>query len=355
VKNIQQADRTIEYARLFDIRNTPKGTCISIQNPWQGAIDVQLDYLLYDRNKSRPICGEDTLLIPVPVKKVVCMSTTHVAFLSSLQSTECIKAVANSRFVFDSVAQRLIADGLIDDIGSDQNPDYERIVQIVPDIVLVYAVGGETLHYIQKLKGLGIQSMIIAEYLEPLPLGRAEWVRLFGELTEKREMADTLFSGIVQAYEQVKKEVSHLENKPSVMTSLPYEGVWYIPGGDAYFARLIKDAGGEYLWKDNTSNSSFPVSLEEVLSRTQKADVWVHCGSKKNKKEILAVDARIKYIPPYKKNRIYNNNKRVNDYGGNDFYESGVVKPHLILKDLASIFYFDVFMNHVSHYYQHIE
>ena len=67
------------------------------------------------------------------------------------------------------------------------------ILSISPDLVMMYGIGSESLGYIGKIKELGIKVMFNADYLETDPLGKAEWIKLFGALYCKESMADSIF------------------------------------------------------------------------------------------------------------------------------------------------------------------
>ena len=78
-------------------------------------------------------------------------------------------------------------------------------------------------------------------------------------------------------------------------------------------------------------------------------------GNAKTKDDILLEDSRLESFPPFINGRIYNFNKRINENGGNDYWESGVVNPHLILKDLIAILHPDAIPNHEFYYYRQVE
>jgi len=69
----------------------------------------------------------------------------------------------------------------------------------------------------------------------------------------------------------------------------------------------------------------------------------------------LAKDSRFKDFEPFETGRVYNNNKRTNDSGGNDFWESGVVHPEMLLADLIKIFHPDLMPDHELYYYQKVD
>ena len=97
-----------------------------------------------------------------------------------------------------------------------------------------------------------------------------------------------------------------------------------------------------------------PTGLETVFLKGMDSDIWINPGSTSSIQEIVSVDDRFKTLPPVINGEIYNNIKRLNDRGGNDYWESGILSPHIILKDLASIFHPDLFRDYNAFYYEKI-
>ena len=129
--------------------------------------------------------------------------------------------------------------------------------------------------------------------------------------------------------------VSRGDNKacPRVLVGMSYGGVWYAPGGNSFTARLIKDAGGCYLWAADTSRE-LKFTLEEIMMVADSADVWVNPGMFATPDELLAAEPRIKYIKAFKDKRVCQNDGRKGNGGGNDFYESAVGRPAELLRNL---------------------
>jgi iron complex transport system substrate-binding protein len=120
-------------------------------------------------------------------------------------------------------------------------------------------------------------------------------------------------------------------------------------------AALIHDAGGEFLWHDNTSREAFVVSLEQVVIRSAKADFWINCGTVNTIGELIATDSRFTSFKLVQKKAIFNNNLLVNSGGGNDYWERGVVRPDLILSDLVKIFHPECDSGKVLNFYKRIQ
>ena len=350
-----RADSPANTAGGFDITDHGSYRVINVYDPWQGARGEVFTYILADRNEELPAGIPAGTVIRTPVASVICMSTTHVAMLDKLGKTEAISAVSGTRLVFSPHLRKRIENGEVPDIGYDTNLDYEKIVEINPDVVLAYGVDAGSSAWLDRLPGLGITVVMIGEYLEATPLAQAGWLKIVAHLFDRQELAGNILADIEEQYLKLARLAADAGSRPVVMTGLPWRNSWFVSGGRSHFASLATDAGGRYLWEGNTGRQNFPVDIESVLSRGQEADFWINTGTATSAADIVAGDPRLGMLPPFIKGNIYNNNARVNRYGGNDYWESGIVNPHIILGDLISIMHPGLIPDHELVYYRKLE
>jgi len=295
----------MEYAQWFDLQ---EGKAILL-SPYGG----------------RP----DTLEITRPLRSIVCMSSSYIGFLDALGCDSVATAVSGLAYVSDPE----VREGAVD-VGYDAALDYEAILNLHPDLLLTYAVSAAEPPYLQKLRDLGIRTAVIQEHLESHPLARAEYIRLFGFLTGRTERADSLFAGIRDRYLSL---VSGTDHPRKVLVNIPYADQWYVPGGDNYLTRLIRDAGGEVLGAVPGRFESSVISVEKAFEYAQEADCWLHPGWCTTKDQLRSVHPLFSDFPVLAK-PVWNNVKRSTPGGGNAFWETGPVRPDLILQDLRAIF-----------------
>jgi len=270
----------------------------------------------------------DTLEFDRPLGSIVCMSSSYVGFLDALGCDSVATAVSGLAYVSDPEVRAHAVD-----VGYDAALDYETILRLHPDLVLTYAVSAATPPYLQKLQDLGIRTAVIHEHLESHPLARAEYIKLFGLLTGHTARADSLFSGIRDRYLSLAVQ----QERPSkVLVNIPYADQWYIPGGDNYMTRLIADAGGEVLGAVPGRFESSVISVEQAYAYAQEADVWLNPGWCSTRDQVRSVHPLFADFPVLEK-PVWNNTKRVTPGGGNAFWETGPVRPDLILEDLKAI------------------
>lgn len=345
----------VSKAERFKIIKRNGYSTVTIIDPWQGANDVNLVYNLVNRGSVLPDGLDSSTVIFVPLKKVICMSTTHVAMISALSEENTIAGMSGTGFIFSESLLNNVKKGLIEDVGYEGNLNKELILKISPDLIMMYGIGSESAAYVGKIKELGVKVLFNADYLETDPLSKAEWIKLFGALYCKEKMADSIFNSEVETYNKLKSFISqNISVRPNVLLGLPFKDTWFVSPGNSFISKLIEDAGGDYLWRNTVSSVSMPFGIENVYLRALTADYWLNIGSVNSKNEISLIDERLADLNCFKNGNLYNNNKRITMNGGNDYWESGSLYPHLILKDIATILHPDLFNQKELFFYRKI-
>jgi iron complex transport system substrate-binding protein len=324
------------HATGFEIRGCEEGnsTLIVVKNPWQGADDVE-QMLLIDRDGTFNTSGTDIQRIDHDAKRIICMSSSYVAMLSTIGKQEAIAGVSGINFISDKYV--VANSDKIGDVGYDNNINYEMVVALNPDLVLLYGVMGAS-GMESKLRELGIPYLYLGEYVESSPLGKAEWMVAVGEITGARDKAVEIFSTISERYTALATEVSlAAKERKQVMLNTPYRDSWFIPSEQNYIARIIRDAGGEPFTIAGTGNSSQPIDIEQAYIWASEADVWLNVGACNSLEELIRQNPKFADVKAVREKRVYNNNARQTTQGGSDFWESGVVRPDVILQDLVTI------------------
>ncbi len=145
---------------------------------------------------------------------------------------------------------------------------------------MIYGIGSESAGYLGKIEELGIKVLINADYLETDPLSRAEWIKLFGALYCKENLADSIYESEVEEYSKLKSYIAgNTKSRPKVLLGLPFKDTWYISPGNSFISKLINDAGGNYLWGNTESSVSMPYGIESVYLKGMKADFWLNIGN----------------------------------------------------------------------------
>jgi len=344
-----------KYATRFDLQREKNYTLLRVFNPWQNSRNISYSYVLGEDPELLPDSLSSYPFIFTPVSRVITMSTTHVAMIDGLGETGSIVGASGISYIYNPEIRARCDSGLLSDVGYGQGLNYEMIVAMEPDVVFLYGVEGNVTTTAGKLEELGVKTVYCAEYLERDPLGKAEWIRFFASFYGREADADALFNRVDSAYRIQRELCLDVEKKPEVMTGLPWKDTWYVAGGNSFAARLITDAGGSYIWRDNSSGEAVPLDLESVFSRAVNADVWINPGVASSINELLAFDERFEELPVLRNGSIYNNNARMSEGGGNDYWESATLRPDLVLSDLISIFHPELQRDPSSFYYRKLK
>ena len=313
-----------------------QSSLITVSNPWQGADSVASRLFIARAGDEAPLAFPGQVL-DGEADRIAVTSSTHVAMLDALGAADRIVAVSGIDYINNSDVQRRRDD--IADIGYEGNFDYEALLASDPDIVLLYGVNGAS-SMEGKLRELEIPYVYIGDYVEESPLGKAEWMVPIAEIIGEREKGAETYDAIAARYNALKKRVADTAvDAPSVMLNVPYGDSWFMPSADSYMARLIHDAGADYVYKKQTGNTSMPIDLEEAYTLASQADFWLNTDRMESLSVLAEKCPKFKDTRALRNGYVYNNTRRANPAGGNDFFESAVVNPDILLRDLAAIFH----------------
>lgn len=340
---------TPEYATGFKIMgaDNTQSTIIQVLNPWQGAQNVEMSYFI-SRNGEQAPAGFNGPVIKAGAKRIVCMSSSYIAMLDALGQVERVVGVSGIDYIVNPYIQT--HRDSIKDMGAEMN--YELLLGLKPDVILLYGIGDAQTAVTEKLKELSIPYIYIGEYLEESPIGKAEWLVALSELTDSREKGIEVFREIPKRYQALKDLTKSIDNHPTVMFNTPWNDSWVMPSTQSYMAQLVTDAGADYIYKKNESNSSQPIGLETAYELIQKADYWINIGMASTLSELKTMNPKFTDAKAVREKTVYNNNLRVSPKGGNDYWESAVVRPDVVLRDLIHIFHPELVSDSLYYYKQ---
>ena len=351
----------VEHARNLEITPCDHSTTVTVRNAWPDAPD--LTYVLVPRRSTQPmpvIQASDGTVIRTPVRRVVSLSTPNIPFLRDLGVLDTLVAVDTGDYVYDADVLERIAAGDVRSVGTGASLDLERVIELAPDVVLVSALGPDD-PAVTRLRGAGVPVLVVADWRESTPLGRAEWLRLFGALFERDARAAEIFRERADRYTEIRDRVTRRvpsDQRPTVFANGPWQGQWPVPAGDSYMARLFADAGAQYLWAHTEGTGSIFLDLEAVLARALTADYWINLNYDwTNMADVRRADRRLTTFAAYRAGRLYHYIRRVRPSGANDFWETGVGRPDLVLADLVAILHADdpaILPDHEPVFYQRI-
>lgn len=339
----------LKHADGFTINKFDNYKQVVVFDPW--VKDTLASYIIVPKGGTIP----DTLpkhdyLLKVPLRDIACLSSTHIGYLDQINEVMKVSGSVNVKGIYNKQLSKKTEQGKVLELGQGMSYNFEAVVSLAPEALM--KTGFDNVRAEDKrLSEAGLTILYNNEWMESSMLARAEWIKFAAVFFNKEAYADSLFNQIEKKYLEVKALADTASDSPEILLGSDFKGTWYMPGGNSYRAQLYADAGADYYYKNDSSKGSLPLSLEVVLEHQVMADFWI--GAKaKNLDELKALDERYALFEAFKKGNVYHFDKRINAYGGNDYWENGIVRPDYILMDAVKILHPELLPEHELFYFR---
>lgn len=287
--------------------------------------------MLARRRSTGARCTTDT--VRTPVESNLVFTAPHCQLLTELGCQNAITGVCDKDYInIPDIKSRAQADAKVAhpimDCGSSMQPDIERIIALHPEALLISPF--ENSGGYGKLDKLRIPVIETADYMETSPLGRAEWIKLYGLLLGSSK-ADYLFSAIEKEYLQLKAEAAKLPLGLSILTERKTGNVWYVPGGKSTMGILLRDAHARYIFADDTHSGSLSMSPEQIIAKGNQVDVWAfkYFGGKAlTKQDLLAEYQGYQALKAFQTGTVYETDTSCEPY-----FELTSFHPEILLRE----------------------
>jgi iron complex transport system substrate-binding protein len=343
----------VSYAEGFRITRIGKSKVVEVLYPFQGATSGY-KYLLVPKDERVPDHDPATRVIRTPIENIVCTSTTHIPLLDYIGETDRLIGFPTTDYISSEKMRERIDAGKVQELGIDKGLNIELLATLQPDVVMGYTMSSDYGQF-KKIEELNIPVVINAEYLEKHPLGRAEWIKFMALFFGKEEEADSVFREIERNYIETAKVALVASSRPKIMSGIVYGDTWYLPGGQNYASRILKDAGADYIWASDSSHGFLELTFELVYAKANSADLWIGVGTYKNLNEIRAADQRYAKFKPFQTKQVYTFDGRRGAKGGSEFLELGYLRPDIILKDLVKITHPEMLPDYELYFHKKLE
>ncbi len=322
----------LKYAEGFDILYYQNYKEVVVYSPWKKGEVYARYYLVTDSKTATPENGQK---VAVPLKSLAATSVTHFEFLSLLGELNSLSAVCSPHLIYNEAIRKRFSAGELTDLGDAFNVNVEKTMQLKPDGVMMSGYNQND-PYSERISKAGIPVILNVEWMETSLLARAEWIKFMAAFYNKEKVADSIFNIVSTSYETIRTKAAAVKNKPAVMAGNSFRGTWYMPSGRNYMAKLYTDAGAAYFYKNDTTAGSLPLNVETVLKNFSSCTVWLNCNYN-SLEELRNTDSKHTLFEAYKLGNVYNFNKRLLPSTANDFWESAVARPDLLLSDVIAI------------------
>lgn len=344
---------TTKYAVGFTVTAIGNSKLVEVKQPYQNA-KSGYQYLLVPKGEKVPPHDDATQVIFTPLESIVCTSTTHIPLLDYIGETAKLIGFPTTDYISSEKMRQRIDAGFVKELGIDKGMDIEVLFRLKPSLVMGYTMGSD-LGQLKKIQELKIPVVINAEYLEKHPLGRAEWIKFMALFFGKEKVADSVFTEIEKEYLATTSLAKSLDRKSTVLSGVLYGDAWFLPGGQNYAAKILYDAGCDYLWSSDSTNGFLQLSFETVFTKAKSADLWIGVASFKSLTELQNSEQRYSLFKPFQQKQVYSYDARHGAKGGSEFLELGYLRPDLVLKDLVKITHPELMPSYELHFHKKLE
>lgn len=343
-KSFSNAKNEIEYASSLAIFKQEGYSIVKIINPWPNA-DKDFTYILKEKNVVVPDSLQKYNTIQVPLQSIVVTSTTIIPYLEMLGVENHLVGFPHTDYISSSKTRKLIDNGSVKNVGQNEKLNMEQLIEMSPELIVTFGIDNNN-PMIDNLQKSGLKVLIQADWMEQSPLGKAEWIKLYGALFGKEKEAKTQFDDIIKNYKEAMNLVSTKKPTANVLYGSMYQDQWYVAKANSWVAQFLKDAKANYLWADTEGTGSIGLSFEKVLEKAKNANFWIATGPFKTVAELENINPHYSQFDAFKTKQVYTFEGKIGATGGTIYYESAPSRPDLVLKDYIKIFHPELLPNY---------
>jgi len=272
-----------DYAEGFRIYNYNDGyQVIDVHDAESGR---SVDYLLVPEGARIPDeIPESMVVLEKPLDRIYLAASAAMALISAVDGLDSIAFTATEeRDWYLDEAAKAMKEGRIKYAGKYSQPDYEMLLDegcdlAVESTMILHSPGVQ-----EKLEGLDIPVFIDQSSYESHPLGRSEWIKVYGALLDKQDEAKAFF-------DDQKKIIADLEGIENTGKTVAFfymnsQDQAVVRASDDYIPRMIEIAGGNYIFEDlenpneESRSAVVKMSMEEFYDKARDADYLIYNAS----------------------------------------------------------------------------
>lgn len=336
IDDLQKNKISLKYAQGFSISDQGTYKILEIKNPWPKS-EKTYKYALVPKNQKVKLNKNDfEAIVNIPIKKIVVTSTTHIPALELLDEVQTLVGFPGIDYISSKKTRNRIDNGKVRELGKNEGINTEVLLELFPDVVIGFGIDGNNKTF-ETIKKSNIPVIYDGDWVESSPLAKTEWIKLFGVLYDKEKKADSIFNTIENNYLEAKKLASKVNNQPTILSGAMYNDVWYLPKGTSTEAQLLKDANTNYLFKETKGTGSLSLNFETVYAKAKDADIWLSPSNYESMEALENSNTHYTMFKAFQDKNVYSFTNTTGDTGGVLYYELGMTRPDLVLKDLIKI------------------
>jgi iron complex transport system substrate-binding protein len=318
---------SIKYAKHFDLEEKKGFTLLTINNPETN--EPEQEFVLVKRGTVVNL-EPGQLKIEVPVQGMGALATGFIGMISELDEVNSIKLSTDSKYIYNAALRKNIAANKVLTTDYEGAASPAEMLSRKVELILFSGFGSPYPNQ-DKLQQLGINCMAIYDWKELDPLAKAEWIKLFGALYDKKEEANVYFAQVETNYKELKSKISKSKHKEIVITGGMFGDIWNATAGESFLAGIMKDAGMDYLYKNTKGTGSNQYSLAKIITDEEKCTRWLNAEAK-SMDELLRLNPKFAALHTVKIKQVYSYLNKTNY-----FWEYNSMRPDWLLEDFAMI------------------
>lgn len=343
----------IIHAKGFELENYDGYSVLTVVHPWPASAKKYI-YILKNKNTVVPDSLHKYIVITVPVKSIIVTSTTHIPSLEMLNEETTLVGFPNLNYISSPKTRTLIDQKKVIDVGNNNALNIEKIIELQPQIIVGYGIDNNN-SSLDNLQKNGIKVVLNGDWNEQTPLGKAEWIKFFGALFKKQQLANKLFKNIVGEYQKTEQIAKKANTNPTVLAGDMFQDKWYLPKGTSWGSVLISQANANYLWKKTKGTGSMSLSFETVLEKAQKADFWITSGQFSSLNQMLESNPNYAQFSAFKNKNVFSFASKKGKTGGVLYYELAPNRPEIVLKDLVKILHPELLPGYQPYFFEKLK
>jgi iron complex transport system substrate-binding protein len=262
----------LSYAKCFQVYRYEEGYDVI-------AVSDGRNYLVVPEGGRVPRGTGDYIVLKKPIQNIYLVATSAMSLVCALGGLDSVRlSGARQEAWYVPEAAAAMADGTLLYAGKYSEPDYELLVSENCELAIESTMILHSPEVQEKIEELGIPVLIDRSSYENHPLGRTEWIKLYGVLLDREDEAETLF-------EKQAKIVDDLSDFPNTEKTVAFfyvtnNGTVSVRKSSDYLAAMIELAGGRYIFDDlgdpNTATSGVTMTMEEFYAGAKDADYLIY-------------------------------------------------------------------------------
>ena len=198
---------------------------------------------------------EDVVILRQPLQNIYLQATAAIDCFRQLNAIDAVTlsgTQADGWYIPE--ARQAMEDGRMIYAGKYSAPDYELIVSRGCDLALESTMIYHNPEVKEQLERLGIPVLVERSSYESHPLGRMEWIKLYGLLLDKEAEAEACFDRQIEQLAPVLEQEN--TGKTVAFFSVTSNGYVTVRKSEDYIAKAIDLAGGVYIFQDLTEEET---------------------------------------------------------------------------------------------------